>query len=185
MPKDWSRCARVISPCQTRATSAFLRPTSPTLHAGKDIFSSAAVMQGVSLNFSRENATPICFTAAQVWSGYFRRLSGQAPTGPAFTPEEDQPGAEHEVVLSHRAWTAKFGSDPNIVGAFPDAEPATVSRCRRHGGRVQLAKPGGSMGPPRTAAGRYHDHEVPLQRESVRLGAASSRRHLAASQCLS
>ena len=33
-----------------------------------------------------------------------------------FTPEEDQPGAGNEAVLSYRAWKKRFGSDPNIVG---------------------------------------------------------------------
>ena len=31
-------------------------------------------------------------------------------------PEEDQPNANHEVVLAHGAWMRWFGGDPNIVG---------------------------------------------------------------------
>jgi predicted permease len=36
--------------------------------------------------------------------------------GRIFVPGEDQTGAEHEVVLSHRLWQRRFNSDPNILG---------------------------------------------------------------------
>jgi predicted permease len=36
--------------------------------------------------------------------------------GRVFARGEDTPGAEHEVVLSHRLWKRRFNSDPNILG---------------------------------------------------------------------
>ncbi|MGH7488552.1 MAG: ABC transporter permease, partial [bacterium] len=36
--------------------------------------------------------------------------------GRVFRPEEDQPNANHQVVLSYRAWKRRFGGDPAIVG---------------------------------------------------------------------
>jgi predicted permease len=36
--------------------------------------------------------------------------------GRVFLPGEDQTGAEHEVVLSHRLWQRRFNSDPNVLG---------------------------------------------------------------------
>ncbi len=36
--------------------------------------------------------------------------------GRLFLPGEDQPGSEHEVVLSHRLWRRRFNSDPSVVG---------------------------------------------------------------------
>jgi putative ABC transport system permease protein len=36
--------------------------------------------------------------------------------GRLFRPGEDQPGSEHEVILSHRLWRRRFNSDVNIVG---------------------------------------------------------------------
>jgi predicted permease len=84
--------------------------------SGKDLFSSAAVMQGMNFNFSRENATPELLRGAVVSAGFFDVFQAKPRLGRTFVPEEDQPGAEHEVVLSQRAWTQNFGSDPNIVG---------------------------------------------------------------------
>ena len=83
---------------------------------GKDIFSSAAIMNGASFNYSRENGNPELLNGAKVSSGYFDTFGVKPLMGRGFTPEEDQPSAEREVVLSYRAWEKHFGSDPNIVG---------------------------------------------------------------------
>src|SRR5271167_2118345 len=83
---------------------------------GKDIFSSAAIMQAASFNYSRENANPELLNGARVSSGYFDTFGVKPMMGRGFTSEEDQPGAEREAVLSYRTWQKHFGSDPNIVG---------------------------------------------------------------------
>jgi ABC-type antimicrobial peptide transport system permease subunit len=82
---------------------------------GKEVFSSAAIMQGASFNYSRENGNPELLQGAKVSSGYFDTFGVKPTMGRVFTPEEDVPGAEREVVLSYRAWKKHFGSDPNIV----------------------------------------------------------------------
>src|SRR5258707_470072 len=44
-------------------------------------------------------------------------MLGVAPAlGRSFTADDDRPGAERVVVLSHRLWQRRFGSDPAIVG---------------------------------------------------------------------
>ena len=83
---------------------------------GKDIFSSAALMQAAHFNLQRANATPELLHAAQVSSQYFAVFETRPFLGRVFTPEEDRPGADHEVVLSYTAWLKYFGSDPNVVG---------------------------------------------------------------------
>ena len=84
--------------------------------AGKNIFSAAAVMQAARFNYSLGNANPELLQAVQVSSGFFDTFHVKPLLGRVFTPEEDQPGAEHEVVLSYRAWHKRFGGDPRIVG---------------------------------------------------------------------
>src|SRR5579872_6127034 len=50
-------------------------------------------------------------------SAGFLSAVGVAPAmGRAFTAEEDQPGREHEVILSAALWRAHFGGDADIVG---------------------------------------------------------------------
>ena len=43
-------------------------------------------------------------------------LGVEPQLGRVFARGEDQAGAEHEVVLSHRLWQRRFNSDPNILG---------------------------------------------------------------------
>jgi predicted permease len=83
---------------------------------GKDVFSSAAILQSGSFNYSRDNANPELLNGARVSSGYFDLFGTKPMMGRVFTPEEDQPGAEREAVLAYRAWQDRFGSDPSIVG---------------------------------------------------------------------
>jgi putative ABC transport system permease protein len=46
----------------------------------------------------------------------FAMLGVQPALGRTFTQEEDRPGAEKVVVLSHQLWTRRFDSDPAIIG---------------------------------------------------------------------
>lgn len=84
--------------------------------SGKEIFTSAAVLQGASFNYSSGNTTPERLTGAKVSWQWFDVFWARPQIGRVFRPEEDQPGAEHEVVLSDQTWKKRFGGDPGIVG---------------------------------------------------------------------
>ncbi|HSM86983.1 MAG TPA: ABC transporter permease, partial [Candidatus Limnocylindrales bacterium] len=47
---------------------------------------------------------------------FFSTLGVKPELGRSFTSEEDQPGKNREVVLSHAVWKQQFGSDPQILG---------------------------------------------------------------------
>lgn len=49
-------------------------------------------------------------------AGFFPALGVQPALGRAYSLEEDQPGHEHEVLLSYSLWRAKFGADRGILG---------------------------------------------------------------------
>ena len=49
-------------------------------------------------------------------SQWFEVFGATPLLGRTFTPEEDQPKADHEVVLSYRTWKTVFGSDRTIAG---------------------------------------------------------------------
>ena len=54
--------------------------------------------------------------ALRVSKDFFPLLHAHAMLGRTFLPEEDQPGHEQVIVLSHRLWQEKFNGDPRIVG---------------------------------------------------------------------
>jgi putative ABC transport system permease protein len=65
---------------------------------------------------------------ARVSANLFTLLGIGAIRGRAFLPEEDQPGRNRVVILSHGLWRRRFGSDPQIIGRTISLndEPHTV-----------------------------------------------------------
>jgi predicted permease len=84
--------------------------------SGKDVFTSAAVLNGASFNYSSNGTTPERLTGAKVSWQWFDVFWARPQLGRTFRPEEDQPGAEHEAILSYQTWKKRFGGDPAIVG---------------------------------------------------------------------
>lgn len=54
--------------------------------------------------------------SAAVTANYFDVLGVSAEAGRTFFASEDQPGHDHEVVLSHELWLRRFGSNPSLIG---------------------------------------------------------------------
>ncbi|PYV36776.1 MAG: ABC transporter permease, partial [Acidobacteria bacterium] len=54
--------------------------------------------------------------ATFITSGLFSLLGVRALIGRTFLPEEDQPGRQHTVILSHSLWQRSFGGDPSLIG---------------------------------------------------------------------
>lgn len=71
---------------------------------------------------------PVRITYAGVSGTFFETLGVPAALGRTLQPQDDLPGGPNVVVLSHRAWTDRFGGDPAIVGRSIrlDGEPNTV-----------------------------------------------------------
>lgn len=53
---------------------------------------------------------------ARVSGSLVRVLGVKIALGRDFLPEEDEPGANPVVVLSHELWQRKFGADPSVIG---------------------------------------------------------------------
>jgi predicted permease len=83
---------------------------------GKHIFTSAAVLQNADYNYSAGETTPERLVGAQVSWQWFDVFWARPYLGRMFRPEEDQPNANHEVILAYRTWKRRFGGDPNILG---------------------------------------------------------------------
>ena len=59
---------------------------------------------------------PVPLIGAAVASEFFSVLRSQPARGRAFTADEEQPGREQAVILSHGLWQRAFGADPGLVG---------------------------------------------------------------------
>jgi len=90
-------------------------PDFKLLHSGSQIFDAAAMEDPADFNYAG-GAIPERLRGAKVSSQWFDVFEERPMLGRTFTPEEDQPGAEHEVVLAYNAWKGVFGGDSGIVG---------------------------------------------------------------------
>jgi putative ABC transport system permease protein len=59
---------------------------------------------------------PIVIRGARVSAHYFDIFGANAAIGRTFRPDEDQPGRDRVVLLSHLLWESRFGSDPALLG---------------------------------------------------------------------
>ena len=95
--------------------------------AGQQVFSDMAAIQYASFNLS-QGETAERARGARVTASFFDVLGVRPALGRVFGPEEDRPGRERVVVLSHRLWRRAFGADSAIVGRDVrlNGEPYTV-----------------------------------------------------------
>jgi putative ABC transport system permease protein len=83
-------------------------------------------LSGMNLTGAGE---PLRVPVAGVSGAYFQTLGAAAALGRPLLPADDQPGANHVVVLSNRLWRSRFGHDPAVVGrkVMLDGAPFTVA----------------------------------------------------------
>lgn len=90
-------------------------------------FSAVAAETDGSLTLSG-TGEPVQLKGSRVSAPYFQIFGIQPALGRTFASDEDQPGRDQVVVLSHRIWQSRFGSDPKLLGRqiFLDTRPYTV-----------------------------------------------------------
>jgi predicted permease len=79
------------------------------------VFEQLAAYGWQSFNLT-DNGNPERVVGARVTASLFPALGIAPVMGRAFLTEEDQPGRDQVVMISHRLWQNRFAADPNIVG---------------------------------------------------------------------
>jgi putative ABC transport system permease protein len=78
------------------------------------VFERLVAFSGVSFNLVGAD-DPEQIRGMKVTDGFFAMLGAQPQVGRDFLPEEDQPGRDNVVILSHGLWQRRFGGDPKIL----------------------------------------------------------------------
>ena len=81
----------------------------------KQIFSSAALLAQRDFSFETGSG-PVRLEGAAVSWKWFDVFRARPALGRVFNSQDDQPGANHEVVLAYDTWKQMFGGDPQITG---------------------------------------------------------------------
>jgi predicted permease len=78
-------------------------------------FQNFGVFQNDSFNLTG-SGEPVLLDGYRTSEGFFPALGVSPILGRTYSPEEDQPGHEHVVVLSYRLWQERFGGDRDVFG---------------------------------------------------------------------
>lgn len=79
------------------------------------VFDGVAAAASADLNLTGDGE-PVRLRIARTTASLFPVLGVTPKLGRVFTSEDDTPGREHVVLLSHGLWKRRFGADPAIVG---------------------------------------------------------------------
>ena len=90
-------------------------PDYAQVRNSKRIFASAALEDTADFNYAAREWPERLQGAVVSWE-WFDVFGAKPLLGRVFTPEEDQPKANHEVVLAYTAWQRWFGGDKSVVG---------------------------------------------------------------------
>jgi predicted permease len=90
-------------------------PTLKDWAEARGALSGIAWIRGDGLTIRRPDG-PQRVGTGFVSPGFFRIMGQRAALGRTFAPEEEQPGGQDVVVISHALWQKTFGGDRNIIG---------------------------------------------------------------------
>ena len=79
------------------------------------VFQDLDAFTGNSYNLATKDA-PEQIQGQTANASWFRMLGATMMMGSGFAQDADEPGKNHVMVLAHRAWKRRFGSDPKIIG---------------------------------------------------------------------
>jgi len=110
------RLVRVFRTTPQSQTSSIAPGNALDIRANLTSFSQVGLFSYDSLSLAEPDQPAVQVNAVN-FSANFLNLLGVAPVhGRLFAPDEDQLGKSNVVVITHRMWTRRFGSDPQVVG---------------------------------------------------------------------
>ena len=90
-------------------------PDFARMRDSNKLFAAAAAEEEANFNYTGGEYPENLQGALVTWQ-WFNVFGAKPILGRTFTAAEDQPNANHEVILSFGAWERWFGSDPNAIG---------------------------------------------------------------------
>jgi putative ABC transport system permease protein len=102
-------------PKQGRVRNVVSPPDFADWKSRNTVFESMAAMGGGAYSLAGPNGAEL-LRACTVSDGFLRLVGVSPLLGRDFLPEEQTPGKDRVVLLTHGLWQRRFGGDPKIVG---------------------------------------------------------------------
>ncbi len=99
-------------------------PDFVDVRESRDVFSAAAAMDVQGLNYTGGDSPQRLQAATATWQ-WFDVLGVKPLLGRGFRKDDDQPGANHVVVLSFDAWRRMFGEQKSVLGTTMELDRKT------------------------------------------------------------
>ena len=131
--------------------------------AERGLFEAVATYYSRSVDIT-DGAEPERVQSLRVDDEYFAVMGSSPLLGRFFTPQDNLAGGARVVVLSHRLWTRRFGSDPQVIGRRVEivGVPTTIIGVARPDAiwpaDTELVRPLGSGGQPDPSWMRRDNH---------------------------
>ena len=124
---DAGAIVRITESFGRRSGSSITNASLEAIVEEAESFAQIAAYRPATFEWAGPEGT-VTLRAARVSPAMFPLLRARPHLGRLFIEEEARAGADRVVLLSHGAWTRRFGSDPDIVGAVLglDGAPHTV-----------------------------------------------------------
>ena len=75
-----------------------------------------------------------------VTASFFSTLDVKPQIGRFFTDQEDRPGGDRVMVVSHRLWQRRFGGSPDVVGKSIQVNGGKLDRGWSHAGLTLILR---------------------------------------------
>ena len=89
------------------------------------VFQDLGAFTGESLNLATKDA-PEQIQGRAVSASWYRMLGEPILMGAGFDNDADQPGKNHVMIMAHRTWIRRFGSDPHIIGKISGSMGSSI-----------------------------------------------------------
>ncbi len=109
------RLVRVFRTTPQSQNQGHAGATALEIRAAATAFSGLAFYSGDLVSYAEPDQPALQVQATTATAEFFQVLNVVPALGRVFVPGDDEPGRGNIVVLTHRMWTRRFGSDPNII----------------------------------------------------------------------
>jgi putative ABC transport system permease protein len=79
------------------------------------VFQSLSAFTGESFNLATKDA-PEQIRGQRASASWYPMLGEPMLMGTGFAEDADQPGKDHVMIMAHRTWVRRYGSDPHVIG---------------------------------------------------------------------